>query len=200
MRSKLKPVYENIRITAYHIAENVNLKQFKTDFTGELVSSTSSELFYKVGDGGLLYVFNYGLAAFAGISEVETSRIISLIKEYSQNPRQEAISDDYYIKKSKEKEPKFDFDFLIVPEVSQDVIKITMFNLAQSVALDYYAHVADELLEEVNRFTSLLEKTGRVGLSKKNMLKFVGRTLNIKNKIIDNLYIFDVPEIVWENK
>jgi uncharacterized Rmd1/YagE family protein len=75
-----------------------------------------------------------------------------------------------------------------------------MLNLAQSVALDYYSKAADVLLESVNRFADKLEKTGRMGISKKNMLKFVGKTLNSKNRIIDNLYIFDVPDIVWDSK
>ena len=42
--------------------------------------------------------------------------------------------------------------------------------------------------------------TGTFKYAKKDLLKFIGRTLNIKNSIIDNLYIFDAPEEVWENE
>ena len=31
-------------------------------------------------------------------------------------------------------------------------------------------------------------------------LQFIGKTLSIKNSIIDDLYIFDAPDIVWENE
>jgi len=32
------------------------------------------------------------------------------------------------------------------------------------------------------------------------MMKFIGKSLNTKNKIVDNLYIFDSPDIAWDNK
>ena len=191
---------ETLKISAYHISENISLKQFKADFTGDLLYSSSSELFYSVGEGGFLYLFNYGVAAFAGMSDVESTRVLSLIKEYSQNIIDEDFFDDYILKSGDVSRPAYGFDEITVSEITPDVIKIVMLNLAQSVALDYYSKAADVLLESVNRFADKLEKTGRMGISKKNMLKFVGKTLNSKNRIIDNLYIFDVPDIVWDSK
>ena len=32
------------------------------------------------------------------------------------------------------------------------------------------------------------------------MKRFIGKILNIKNKISENLYIFDSPEITWEDE
>lgn len=186
-------------ISAYHIAESINLKNLKRDFAGELISASSSELFYAVSGGGLFYIFNYGIAAFYNVSDVEKSRMLSMLREYSTGPIGNEIFDDYYLVQGGEAKPTPGFNEMMVREINRDVVKITMFNLAQSVALDYYAQEADRILERVNGFATDLERTGTIRISKKNMLKFIGRTLNIKNRIIDNLYIFDVPDSVWED-
>ena len=75
-----------------------------------------------------------------------------------------------------------------------------MFNIAQSVALDLYHEVTENLLTEIRGFTSQLETTGKLSINRRNMLKFIGKALNTQNDIADNIYIFDAPELVWDDE
>lgn len=75
-----------------------------------------------------------------------------------------------------------------------------MFNIAQSVALDRYHEITENLLTEIRGFTNYLETTGKLKISRKNMLKFIGKALNTQNDIADNIYIFDAPELVWDDE
>lgn len=189
-----------VKISAYHLGDSINLKLFKTEFTGTLISSSSFELFYSTENGGYLYIFNYGVVAFADVTDVDKSRILSHLRNYTQNPLSENYSDDFNISVSDDPNPVFDFDNLCVQVINESLIKNVMFNVAQSVALDFYDHESEKFLEQVNKFTSELEHKGKISLSKRKMLQFIGRTLSRKNRVIDNLYIFDVPDIVWDDK
>ena len=80
------------------------------------------------------------------------------------------------------------------------MIRLIMLNVSQSVALDYYNDQASILIEETNYYTQVLERKGRIGVGGIKLKKYIGRTLNIKNKISANLYIFDSPEETWENE
>lgn len=75
------------------------------------------------------------------------------------------------------------------------MLRIIMLNVAQSVALDYYSQQTAALLEETNHHTQVLERKGRLDLSGSKMIRYIGRTLNLKNWISENLYIFDSPDI-----
>jgi uncharacterized Rmd1/YagE family protein len=75
-----------------------------------------------------------------------------------------------------------------------------MLNVSQSVALDYYNQQTNSLLEETNFHTQLLEKKGKINMGGIKLKKYIGRTLNLKNRISANLYIFDSPEETWENE
>lgn len=75
-----------------------------------------------------------------------------------------------------------------------------MLNVSQSVALDYYSEQTNRLLEETNSHTQSLERRGRLAISGMNLKKYIGKTLNLKNRISENLYIFDSPPETWEDE
>jgi uncharacterized Rmd1/YagE family protein len=75
-----------------------------------------------------------------------------------------------------------------------------MLNVSQSVALDYYSEQTNLLQEETNSHTLSLERRGRLSISGNNLKKYIGKTLNLKNRIAENLYIFDSPPEAWEDE
>ena len=79
-------------------------------------------------------------------------------------------------------------------------MKIIMLNIAQSVALDYYEVLTDELITSSKEYIMELEQRGKLSISKNNLLKYIGKVLNVKNSIVDNLYILDDPNLVWDNE
>jgi uncharacterized Rmd1/YagE family protein len=94
----------------------------------------------------------------------------------------------------------YGFNKIEIPAEDVDMVRLIMLNVSQSVALDYYNDQTNILIEETNYHTQILEKKGRIGLGGVKLKKSIGRTLNIKNKITANLYIFDSPEETWENE
>jgi len=56
------------------------------------------------------------------------------------------------------------------------------------------------LLEETNYHTQSLERKGKLDISGNALKKFIGKTLLLKNRISENLYIFDSPPETWENE
>ena len=59
--------------------------------------------------------------------------------------------------------------------------------------------MTDLLLQSTKHYTDQLEQNGDLSTSKKSLLKYIGKTINIKNSIVDNLYILDDPNVVWDS-
>jgi uncharacterized Rmd1/YagE family protein len=118
----------------------------------------------------------------------------------SENPVTNWLRDDHEISVQTGSEVAFEFDEVVVARLDDKVIRITMFNLAQSVALDHYHGVTEILLTEVKGFANQLESTGKLKISRNNMMRFLGRALNTQNDIAENIYIFDSPELVWDDE
>lgn len=189
-----------MKITAYYIAEQINLKRLKGSYAGTLLSENPSDLFYRVDEDRFLYAFDYGAVVFANMSDTDESKNLALLQQFSEHPLSEKLRDDFEIVQRPGDQLAFGFDSMEAPRIDGGVVKIAMLNVAHSVAMDFYSQRAHELLSEIHRFTSQMETDGSIRISRKNMLRFIGRMLNSKNRIVQNLFIFDSPDPTWDDE
>jgi required for meiotic nuclear division protein 1 len=191
---------KTVKLSAFLVANQIDVKGVKAFFDIKPLADSSSELFYTFGSEKFQYYFNFGVVVFAGYSEDEMKYAVKTIHSYMRNPLSIWLRDDHDLKVQEGSGLTFDFDELIVGKLDSSVIRIAMFNLAQSVALDYYHQVTENLLAEVKGFANELEVSGRLKISRKNMMRFIGRALNTQNEIAENIYIFDAPDLVWDDE
>jgi uncharacterized Rmd1/YagE family protein len=190
---------KTLKLSALLIANQLDLKGIKAFLDLKPLADSSSELLYSFSHDRFLYYFNYGVVVFTGHSEDEIKIAIRAISPYQKNPNSNWLRDELELT-VKEGEMEFDFNRLIVDRLDEKIIRIAMLNLAQSVALDSYHDVSENLLTEIRGFTRDLESKGKLSLGRKNMLKFIGKALNTQNDIADNIYIFDAPDLVWDDE
>ena len=189
-----------MKISAFYLAEQLDLRRLKETYAGTLLQENPSELFYQVDDDCYFYAFDHGAVVFANLSDTDVSANLSLLQPYCTRPLVEKLRDDFEIEHLPGSPLAFGFDRLVLPEVSERVIKITMLNVAYSVTLDFYSQQAEQLLSEIQDFTNQLEEKGDIEISRKNMLRFIGRALNSKNRVVENLFIFDSPDTTWDDE
>lgn len=189
-----------MKISAFYLAEQIDLAALRKTYAGELLQENPSELFYRVDESGYCYFFDYGAVVFANRSDVEISQNLVFLQAYCFRPLGEQFRDDFEIMEQAGAPVTFDFNRLIVPRIDEHVVKITLLNVAQSVALDFFSQRAHTLLGEIQHFTEQLEREGAIRISRKNMLRFIGRALNNKNRIVENLFIFDSSDLTWDDE
>lgn len=188
-------------IEAIQIAESFNIKKFRAEFRTEVHYSSTSEVFYVLENNCYLYIFDYGVIVLANYDVVSKSKLISFLKNYSINPIDLDLSEEYEIKidPSQEK-PLVKNSFMSVSNIDSSLMRIVMLNIGQSVTLEYYEELTNELISSSKHYILELETKGRLSISKTNLLKYIGKVLNVKNSIVDNLYILDDPNLVWDNE
>jgi required for meiotic nuclear division protein 1 len=189
-----------MKIEAYQISEVINLKKLRNEYASQPLLFNNSELFYKRVNGTYCYLLSYGIVVFAGYNDIEKSEFLKFTKDYVEDEVNEKFEDNFDLQTDSNVTVVLNYDSITVSEITDDTIRIIMLNIGQSVALDYYEHLTLTIFKDSQSITDDLENTGSFKYSKKNLLKFIGKTINIKNSIIDNLYIFDAPDIVWENE
>ncbi|MBP8849908.1 MAG: RMD1 family protein [Breznakibacter sp.] len=186
-------------IKAVQIAESIDIKSFKKVYAGVEVSSDSSELFYKNDQERYLYITTFGVIVASGYDETKLSELLEFIKPHSKNLLNDKFTEEFTIVEDAE-EMRFGYNEIHLSRFDAAVMRIVMLNVGQSVALDYFSKQTDQLLEATNLFTLQLEQKGSINLSNKALLKFIGKTLNMKNRIIDSLYVIDTPEYTWNDE
>ncbi len=190
----------SIKLTAFLVANQLDIKGIKAFLEIKPNADTSSELFYKLSETKYQYYFNFGVALFCGFTEEEMKYALKTIQPYQRNPLTSSLRDDFMIEVEVGGTAKFDFDKMVVGRMDDTIVRIAMFNLAQSLAIDHHHIVAENLLKEVKGFAGQLEHSGTLNIGRKSMLRFLGRALNTQNDIAENIYIFDAPELVWDDE
>ena len=191
-----------IKIEALQIAESFNIKKFRSEFRAEEHSGTNSEVFYALSDTNrYLFVLDYGVVVFANYDELGKSEFMRFVKDYATHLVNLDLFEEYQIE-TDEKSGKsvVKNNYVSVPKIDPLVLRIVMLNIGQSVALEYYETLTDELINSSKNHISELEDNGKLNISKTDLLKYIGRVLNVKNSIVDNLYILDDPNLVWDNE
>lgn len=188
------------KAVAYQLARTIAVNSVTKNLNAKVVSRERDELFVKIGDEQFAYVFQFGVVSFFNMTEREIQNFNNNIWEHFQG---EKIEDDLYDSIDVEIIPevqKVTFDTVVLPSFDEEMIRLVLLHTAQSVALDRYTFLAENLLEETTMHTRLLESRGKLGISGKRLKRFIGRTLLIKNRISENLYIFDAPEVAWDDE
>ncbi len=182
---------------AYHLEKRIPIGNFRKNFTDyKVVKREHSFLLYRIDEDSYLYVKDYGSLVFINCRDSLIERIVSLIDK-SKNVS-ELPSENYTIYIGKPIE--VDFEIITVPELNLGTAHIVMLNLSQSVALMNYVAKTSRLHDNTLVYSKQLEQTGKIKLSKVQMRKFIGKTMNIKNDIAEDLFVFDMPEVAWNSK
>ena len=167
---------EKVNVVAYKLGENIRLKNFAASYNGVIYSSSSTEVLIQRGLNSFISVQNYGEVAFSDCEEVTIKEFMHLLAPFVESPNPKGI--------------EYKEDFLIEKTAAAP----------KSAVLDYFSELSQNLLLETGKYTKELELSGKLLITKKTLIKFIGRTLNTQSRIIDNLYFLDAPDTVWDNE
>lgn len=187
------------QVVSYQIADSIDVRGVRTAFKEGIYRYDADELFYKTDETCYVYVFKYGVVCFLGYSEAEAAAFLERIRPFCKNVFESKLSEEFEVETNAQ-ENKFGYNKIEITKPDIEVLRLIMLNVSQSVALDYFSEQTELLQEETNSHTLNLERKGRLNISGANLKKYIGKTLNLKNRIAENLYIFDSPPETWEDE
>jgi required for meiotic nuclear division protein 1 len=188
------------QVVSYQLAESIDVKGFSSVFKADLYYSDPAELFYRINPEQYAYVFKYGAVCFLNLSKEAIEDVLNQIRPFCKNLFSEFFADEFIVETGA-KELRVSFNKIEIPSTTVvDVLRLVMLNVSQSVALDFYEDQTNRLLKETNNYTQGLAKRGQLGISGKKLKQYIGRTFLLRNKIAENIYVFDSPPETWENE
>src|SRR5690606_12035268 len=188
------------KAVSLYLAESIDIPAFKQAMGKEPFFGDRDELFYRDGPG-YLYIFRYGIVSFFGQDPDAMAEVLEGLRPFCQGWQPAPLSDELWIEQVGQGIPSLVANNKVQLSSSNvEGMRLVLLHLSQSVALDYFAGLSEQIMGETRAHTDYLEKHGRLDLGGKKLKKYIARVLNINNQISGNLYIFDSPEEVWEDE
>ena len=147
------------QVLSYQIADSIDIKLFKPAFHADLHYGDTDELFYKTSGDQFIYIFKYGAVCFLNYDAIKISEFLKLITPYCKHKFEKSLQEEFKIQTNAAKN-KIGFNSIEIIGSDIEVLRLIMLNVSQSVALDYYYEQTNQLMEETNRHTQMLEAKG----------------------------------------
>lgn len=181
-----------MKAIAYHLNSRIQLTDFLQMENYTILKRDRYFLLLSCGENKTLYLKDYGSVVFLGWTDAE---IASFLKnKFGIQAPGQLKSEEMELDQNSLAEHQVNFDNIIVPDLTPEVIHIISLNLAQSVVLSYYQEQADDILSTSSKVSKELKDKGYVSISTKKLRKLLGRAIVLKNTVAENLYIFETPE------
>jgi uncharacterized Rmd1/YagE family protein len=145
-----------------------------------------------------IFIFDYGVVVFWGISPEEQQEVLSRIKAYAIEPLDSPISDEFTYSISGDRSSIKDDHIQLTDDSS--VTRLAMSHgIAQSTKLSQFEVSVQETIADTAYIPKNIAETGKSKLSRKSIAKLRGRLFMTKSNVILHYDLLDVPEFFWEN-
>ncbi len=189
---------------AYHLNTKLNLKELLKILPFKPFKVGSDEISFEIRKDCFIFIFRIGAVVFFNVNESDQRREVERIAgslELEETGLDDVvnITDEFYLVLQPKSEISLTFDTIKCPELSYDVLFIMALALAQSVALESFENVVEDMLKSSKKITKNLEKKGKIKQSTKQLIKHIGYVLTLKQAVVSKLYVLDKPESVWDD-
>lgn len=197
-----------IPVHAFGIAATLRPREVAALFGWQPSESTGDGL-YRIAktfayarhqSGHYIVVHDFGAVVFFDCTKDERDAFMDrLLKSLPPEPHPPLV-EDYLIEVREGAEFAVNFDRAVIPSLDATTVELMSLILAQSVAMDYYEEDVRTLYARVEEFAKRLSERGQVTASEKELSKFVGNTLAVRNQISMTLSLLDAPGATWERE
>ncbi len=191
---------KTLDIIGYHLGTRVDIQTLKSQLKLTLVYHDLTELVYELGKNSYLLIHDYGSLVFLGATKKKQEAWLKKVRSASGVGASDLDPEYYLVELNARAKYQVLFDKIVLKKMNHEIARVLMLSIAQSIALDHYTAQSEQLLKEISIHTTELEKRGAFSIRGRNLAKYMGRTMNLKNKIVGNLYVFDTPTEIWNDE
>jgi len=171
---------------------------FATDV--ERVKVSKSMAIVRHGATGWVVAHDFGAVVFIGVGEPECARVMKgLVAQIGSEPRA-PLEETFAVQVVPGATPSVRFDRVVVRELDVRAVEILALVVAQSVAMEYYEGDVDALVGALEERSRMLARDGTLHGSPRALLKFIGRGMTMRTRVVHTLSLLDSPGATWDDE
>lgn len=152
----------------------------------------------RIGEAGSALLFGYGAAVLFGLDSAAQTDFLDQLSPL--------VSDAFGFAESERAELHLNFTgaervrdgYILLPEFSLERLQIVADVLAKTVVLAHYERSLAKVFDQMEPFAASLQHQNGTRRQGRELLRQLGSTLLVQNKIVGRVEIIDKPEVLWE--
>lgn len=154
-------------------------------------------LVYSYGEASYAVVFRFGVVVFWNVPIVQQKKFLQHLEPFMKKRLDTEYTDEYYI--SIGKRDHIAYDKIALEQVTPSDVVSLSYPIAQSVVLGRLETEVDDKLYELNRVLRPIEKSGKIGLTRKQVMMRLGHVLRTRAHSFYEFGFEEAPSDIWDD-
>ncbi len=185
------PTNEPIAVRALNLGERLHLRGlYETPLE-------YSPLVVAAGERGLAMLFRYGVMVLFNVSETEQKAFLKELKERIEKPYRRHETEDTRVVLGVPAEG-VSAEGINITSLSLPRLQVVATVLARSVSLAWFENAMAASFDMIEPLARELDKPRASSRVLKEVLRHIGTTLLVQQKVIGRVEIADKPDILWD--
>lgn len=184
---------ERIVARAYLVGERLILKTLETT---EALST--NPLIVKAGNAGCAVLLRYGVVVVFNLDAAEETAYLGSLQPFIKEPSTQPVFEELTLAFHATTKERLEKNTLWLKDCSAERLQIVAEALAKSVVLDYYEQKVFDLFAQIKPFTTAIQNPHESPPKEKELLRYIGGTLLIQQKMLGIVEVGDKPDPIWD--
>ncbi len=158
----------------------------------------AAPLVVAAGAGGCAVLFRYGAVVLFGLDPVEAAAFLETLRPLLSDPYPAPESEELQVTLEPTAEERVADGRLTLQSLDVERLQVVADALAKSLALEHYETTVAGVFDEVEPLAEDLSERGRSRIRGRELLRHVGRTLDIQQRMVGRVEVEEKPEALWE--
>jgi uncharacterized Rmd1/YagE family protein len=186
--------------TFYALAfvENFSLKELTVRYPEG--KRTHQMLWFPAAAGGTVFMFPSGTVVFHNVGQAgREAELLRLRRSLPKLSDAQVFGEQFAVREILGAKTDIVNGVLELSELGFERAGVVAVSVAQSVAMEYYERIVDQMFTETDRLVERLEKVGTMPVFTRKLHKFIGAAIGTRSEVLSVLHLFDKPDAAWDD-
>jgi uncharacterized Rmd1/YagE family protein len=183
---------------ALAFVENFSLKELAARYPD--ARRTHHQLWFPAATGGQVFMFPSGALVFHNVGQAgREAEVLQLRRALPGLSDAQVLSEEFSVREVPGARPDIEGGLLILDQLTFERSGVVALSIAQSVAMEYYERIVDQMFTETDRLGDSLEKSGTMPIFTRKLHRFIGAAIGTRSEVLSVLHLFDKPDAAWDD-
>jgi uncharacterized Rmd1/YagE family protein len=160
---------------------------------------SSHQLHARMTDEGEVFAFPFGAVVFHDVPHSVRDELLSRLR--GEHPRlvPDVVREDFTVLTSPGAKVGLSRGQLVVDELPETRASVVALILAQSVTMETYERIVQDLFGRTRQLLERLERRGLIPIRTRRLHRFIGEAVGRRSEVLSTLHLLDKPDATWDD-
>jgi uncharacterized Rmd1/YagE family protein len=149
--------------------------------------------------GGMVFIYAFGAIVFHDVGQAGREAELLRLRQTLPKVSAQVITEEFSVREEPGARPDIVEGVLVLDQLTFERSTVVALTVAQSVAMEYYERIVDQMFADTDKIVDRLEKTGTMPVRTRKLHRFIGAAIGTRSEVLSVLHLLDKPDALWDD-